>query len=230
MVLEASDLAQIKSIIESLLIVSGDPLCMEDIHETLQEKWTLTIPEIVAVINTLKEEYQAGSRGLQITEIAEKFQICTNSQNADWVKKYLKIKNAEGLTKPALETIAIIAYRQPITKLEIEGIRGVNVDGVLKKLLDKGLIKTRGKKEMLGHPFLYVTTEKFLDYFGLSSTDDLPKREELQLRSSKLPNIDDSAKPAISPGDKAESVDGPVIENDKVPNETEETPAENRQD
>jgi segregation and condensation protein B len=179
MTIEPNDLKKIKSIIESILIVSAEPLSVEDIKKTVGESWEITPKEIYLLLQELKTEYVETLRGYQIAEIAEKFQLCTDPQNADWVKKFLQVKNAEGLSKPALETLAIIAYRQPITKLEIEGIRGVNVDGMIKKLIEKSLIKTRGKKEILGHPFLYVTTEKFLEYFGLRSLDDLPQKEEL---------------------------------------------------
>lgn len=182
---EASDIQRIKSILESLLIVAAEPVTSEEFKKTLEGTWEITSKDIDQWIGELKAQYKGETRGWQITEIAGKYQLCTESQNADWVKKFLEIKNAEGLSKPALETLAIIAYRQPITKLEIEGIRGVNIDGMLKKLLDKGLVKTRGRKEILGHPFLYVTTEKFLEYFGLRSLDDLPQKEELKIVSPK---------------------------------------------
>jgi segregation and condensation protein B len=205
MTIEPNDLKKIKSIIESILIVSAEPLSVEDIRKTVGESWEITPKEIYLLLQELKTEYLETLRGYQIAEIAEKFQLCTDPQNADWVKKFLQVKNAEGLSKPALETLAIIAYRQPITKLEIEGIRGVNVDGMIKKLIEKSLIKTRGKKEILGHPFLYVTTEKFLEYFGLRSLDDLPQKEELTRlipsRESSSPKLEEvkSEQPSETP-------------------------------
>ncbi|MBI1884197.1 MAG: SMC-Scp complex subunit ScpB [Chlamydiae bacterium] len=176
----ADDLKRIKSIMESLLVVASEAITVDEIQETLEEGFRLTHQDIAALLEELKIEYVQNQRGYQITEIGGKYQLCTESQNADWVKKFLQVKHAEGLSKPALESLAIIAYRQPITKVEIEGIRGVNVDGVLKKLIEKGLVRTQGKKDIMGHPFLYVTTERFLDYFGLKSLDDLPQREELR--------------------------------------------------
>ena len=188
---EPADIQRIKSILESLLLVASEPLTYDDIKNTLASSWQMTTKEILDLMTELREGYEAALHGFQITEIAGKFQICTDPKNAEWVKQFLRVRNAEGLSKPALETLAIIAYRQPITKLEVEGIRGVNVDGVLKKLCDKGLIRTRGKKEILGHPFLFVTTEKFLEYFGLRSLEDLPQKEELngsQLKERKDPD------------------------------------------
>lgn len=185
MPLQETDKKRIKSIIESIFIVAAEPLSYAELKETIEGEWDVNAQEMESLIHELQNEYLQDLRGFQISEIAGKYQLCTASQNADWVKSYLRVKNAEGLSKPALETLAVIAYRQPITKVEIEGIRGVNVDGVLKKLTEKGLIKTRGKKEVLGHPFLYVTTEKFLEYFGLKNLEELPQKDELKLGESK---------------------------------------------
>ncbi len=179
--IQEQDIVKIKSIIESLLVVSGEPLSIDEIKSSLDQEWDISTQEITDLLEALKAEYASGNHGFQIMEIAGKLQFCTHPQNAEWVKRLLQVRNSEGLSKPALETLAIIAYRQPITKVEIEGIRGVNADGVLKKLTDKGLIRTRGRKEVLGHPFLYGTTERFLEYFGLKSLNDLPQKEELKV-------------------------------------------------
>ncbi|MBI1869871.1 MAG: SMC-Scp complex subunit ScpB [Chlamydiae bacterium] len=173
-----------KSILESILMVAAEPVSLQDIQETFEGEMEISSLEILAFIEELKIEYLSQMRGYQITEVAGKYQLCTDPQNAQWVKKFLQAAHAEGLSKPALETLAIIAYRQPLTKLEMEGIRGVNVDGVLKKLTDKGLIRTRGKKDIMGHPFLYVTTERFLEYFGLKSLEDLPQKQELSFKKT----------------------------------------------
>jgi segregation and condensation protein B len=194
MPVEASDIQRIKSIIESLMIVAAEPILADEIHKTLSESYEITLKEIVQIIEELSAQYKAEGRGFQISEIAEKYQLCTDPQNAEWVKNFLQVKNSERLSKPALETLAIIAYRQPITKLEVEVIRGVNVDGVLKKLTEKGLIRTKGKKDILGHPFMFVTTEKFLEYFGLKSLEELPRKEELKPLKEKAEKIEE-AKP-----------------------------------
>ena len=177
--MDISEKSKLRSIIESLMIVSSDLVSAEEIRAVIQKDWPLTTAEIRAALYELQKDYEVSQRGLRIVEIAEKFQLCTSPENAEWVKRYLQEKNVEKLSKPALETLAIIAYRQPLTKLEMEGIRGVNVDGVMKKLLDRGLIAARGRREILGHPNLYVTTDKFLEYFGLKNLDDLPQRSEL---------------------------------------------------
>jgi segregation and condensation protein B len=111
-------------------------------------------------------------------KVAGGYQMCSNPENEQWIKKLYQEKNKQKLSIASLETLAIIAYKQPITRLEIEAIRGVNTEGVLKHLLELGLIKTEGRKEVVGRPFMYITTRKFLEYFGLNSLKDLPKLEE----------------------------------------------------
>ena len=112
--------------------------------------------------------------------------MCANSANEEWIKKLYKERNKQKLSRASLETLAIIAYRQPITRLEIEEIRGVDSSGVIHHLLDLELISIRGKKEVPGRPFLYVTTKKFLEYFGLNSLEDLPNLEEFSQINKEL--------------------------------------------
>jgi segregation and condensation protein B len=166
---------QIKSIIESLLFVSEKPLLLEQIKEVLEGADTV---EIRALINELKSEYEQRDSGVNIVEIAGGFQMCTSGSSAPYLKKFYKIKHAERLTGATLETLAIIAYKQPVTRLDIESLRGVNVDGVMRNLLDKGLVRIAGRKNSPGRPFVYGTTRQFLEYFGLKSLDELPKIEE----------------------------------------------------
>lgn len=104
--------------------------------------------------------------------------MCSSPDNENWVKKMYQERTKQKLSVAALETLAIIAYKQPITRVEVEAIRGVNVDNVAKKLTDSGLIKIGGHKDVIGRPFLYVTTRKFLEYFGINSLKDLPKLED----------------------------------------------------
>jgi segregation and condensation protein B len=166
---------QLKSIIESLLFVSEKPLMLEQIKDVLEDVDTVTIRTL---ISELKSEYEQKKRGINIVEIAGGFQMCTSQSSAPYLKKFYKIKHAEKLTKPTLETLAIIAYKQPVTRLDIETIRGVNVDGVIKSLVDKGLIRITGRRDTSGRPFVYGTTRQFLEYFGLKSLDELPKIEQ----------------------------------------------------
>ena len=164
----------IKSIIESLLFINERPLTINELAEVIGiDKKT-----IEANIEELIEEFRNRNSGICIVKVAGGYQMCSNPENEQWIRKLYQEKNKQKLSTAALETLAIIAYKQPITRLEIESIRGVNVDGVLKHLLELGLIKTEGRKEVIGRPFLYITTRKFLEYFGLNSLKDLPKLEE----------------------------------------------------
>ncbi|MEC4676205.1 MAG: SMC-Scp complex subunit ScpB [Nitrospirota bacterium] len=164
-----------KSIIESLLFVTGEPLTLPVIknitglHET----------EIRQVLDDLIREYREQNRGVLIIEIANGYQMMTNPDNAQWVKKLRNTSASSRLSMPALETLAIIAYNQPIIKAELELIRGVNSDGVIKTLLDRRLIKIMGRKEVPGKPLLYGTTREFLQYFGLKDLSELPTLKEL---------------------------------------------------
>jgi len=164
----------IKSIIESLLFINEKPITINELVEAIGvDKKT-----IETNIEELIEEFKNRNSGICILKVAGGYQMCSNPENEQWVKKLYQEKNKQKLSSASLETLAIIAYKQPITRLEIEAIRGVNVEGILKHLLELGLIKTEGRKEVIGRPFLYITTRKFLEYFGLNSLKELPKLEE----------------------------------------------------
>jgi segregation and condensation protein B len=165
---------RIKSIIESLLFINEKPLGLEELKQVIE----VDKKEIEKYIEELSQEYQKRSAGICIVKVAGGYQMCSLPDNEPWVKKMYKEKYKYKLSSAALETLAIIAYKQPITRMEIEAIRGVNVDGVIRHLLDLGLIKIGGRKKVVGRPFMYITTRKFLEYFGLNSLDDLPKLEE----------------------------------------------------
>lgn len=164
-----------KEIIEALLFASERPLGLAEIEEVLDETNADSIKELIAKLN---QEYQATGRSFKISEVAGGFQLATEPEYSPWLKKLYKSRLREKLTRPSLETMAIVAYRQPVTKPDIEGIRGVNVDGVVSTLLDRGLIKILGRKETVGRPLIYGTTRQFLEHFGLGSLNDLPKPEE----------------------------------------------------
>lgn len=165
----------LKSVIEALLFVSEKPLTIERIKNVLDN---LDSAQIRALIEELKSEYEKSERGLRIFEVAGGFQIITAPSFAPFLKKFFKERHTEKLSKPALETLAIIAYKQPLTRLEIELLRNVNVDGVMKSLLEKNLIRISGRKKAPGRPIVYGTTRQFLEYFGLKSLEELPKMEE----------------------------------------------------
>jgi segregation and condensation protein B len=169
------DLKERISMIEAMLFVSGEPITLASI------KGVLDIPEddIKKAIDELMADYRERDRGLLILEIAQGYQMVTNPLYAKLLRKFTSAATSNKLSMPALETLAIVAYKQPLIKAEIEQIRGVNSDGVIKSLLDKRLIKIVGQKEAPGKPMLYGTTKDFLQYFGLKDLTELPTLKEL---------------------------------------------------
>ncbi len=161
---------QKKAIIEALLFVAGEPITINNIARTTE----IQESEIRELMQELISEYRERNSGILIMEIAEGYQMLTNPEYGIWVKRFKNISHSNRLSQAALETLSIIAYKQPITKLEIDQLRGVNSDGAIKSLYEKRLIKIVGKKESPGRPFLYGTTREFLQYFGLKNLTDLP--------------------------------------------------------
>jgi segregation and condensation protein B len=164
------------NILESLLFSSDAPLTVPRIREIIPE---LKPKEIEGAVTTLNEQYQKSGRTFEIREIAGGYQLFTLPEYSDYIDKLSQTKQRSRLTQKALETVAIIAYKQPLTKHEIEEIRGVNVDGVMKTLLSRNLVTISGRAKAPGSPFLYITTRRFLDYFGLKALEDLPKLKEI---------------------------------------------------
>jgi len=165
-----------KRIIEALLFVSDKPISIDTLRDLLKDADAV---EVRGIIEELNGEYASSGRSFNIKEIAGGFQMLTDPIYSKWISLLYK-KPADKLSGPALETLAIIAYRQPITRSEIEAIRGVNVDGVLHTLEERQLIRTRGRLDAPGRPILYGTTSEFLQHFGLKSLDELPKLKEFQ--------------------------------------------------
>ena len=149
--------------------------------------------EIAAALEELKIEYIQEQRAFQIIEKAEGWQLATDPAFARWVRQLFSAPKPARLSAPALETLAIIAYRQPITRADVEAVRGVNIDGVLQTLMERGLVKIAGRAEIPGRPLLYETTRFFLDHFGLRTLDELPNVEEL--RKHNLPVASPRAQP-----------------------------------
>jgi len=177
------DRTQAKNIIEAMLFVSDKPLFLNEIKGVMEG---FDASHVKDVILELAKEYEDAQRSFNIKEIAGGFQIVTDPLLAPWLKKLYKTSGADRLTGPSLETLAIVAYKQPVTKPEIETIRGVNVDGVLKTLIEKSLVRIAGRRETVGRPILYGTTQKFLQYFGLSSLEELPKLEEFHITENDI--------------------------------------------
>ena len=156
--------------------------------------------EVAAAIEQLKTEYVEQGRAFQLIEKAEGWQLATDPKYAPWVRQLFPAPKPARLSAPALETLAIIAYRQPITRADVEAVRGVNIDGVLQTLMERGLVKIAGRAEIPGRPLLYETTQFFLDHFGLRDLDELPNVEELRKRdlpvAPPVAGIDDAGGPA----------------------------------
>ncbi|HKZ72217.1 MAG TPA: SMC-Scp complex subunit ScpB [Nitrospirota bacterium] len=175
---------EIKGIIEALLFISGEPLSLDRIKAVLALSEAKNVLEevdkgkIKSILWELQQEYDMRLSGIRIVEVAGGFQFVTPPELSQWVKKLKKIKQSARLTKPSLETLAIIAYKQPLVKAEIEDIRGVDSAGVIKGLLDKRFVKIIGRKDLPGRPILYATTKEFLQYFGLKDISDLPTLKE----------------------------------------------------
>lgn len=169
------DNIEAKKIVEALIFAAERSLSINQIREVLEN---VGAEKIKAIVEELNREYSAQQRSFTIKEVAGGYIHSTKPEFAPWLGKLYQKTRSEKLSRPALESLAIVAYRQPITRVEIEDIRGVNVDGVIRKLLEKSLIKICGRKELPGRPFCYGTTNEFLELFGLKSLENLPKLEE----------------------------------------------------
>ena len=187
----------IKKIVEALLFVSQKPLTIDDLRQALDG---LKEDEIKKTIEELREDYTKDERSFGIAELAGGYQIVTNPEFAPWISKLFR-RDEMRLSAPSLETLAIIAYKQPLTRSEIEKIRGVNVEGVLKTLVDKNLIKIRGRKDAPGRPITYGTTDEFLKRFGLKGLEHLPKLYDFKEHDLEFDNEDKRLKVKIEKGD-----------------------------
>ncbi|MCK5427048.1 MAG: SMC-Scp complex subunit ScpB [Thermodesulfovibrionia bacterium] len=176
-----------KSVIEALLFISADPLTSDTLTKILE----LDKKEIERLMGELINEYQLKNAGIFIAEIAGGVQMVTNPVCAPWIKKLLTADISTRITQQSLETLAIISYKQPITKAEIEAIRGVNSDGVVKTLLERRLVKILGRKEAPGRPLMYGTTKEFLQQFGLRDLSELPTLKEFR-------EVVDAAEPLLT--------------------------------
>lgn len=158
--------------LEAVLFAAGEPVSVAELADLLQ----LDKPQVWELVSVLKQSYEAESRGLMLREIAGCFQLVTKPVYYSILLDLGRKKEVK-LTNASLETLAIVAFKQPVTRAEMEAIRGVKVDGVLNTLLDLGLVAEAGRKKALGNPILYATTEKFLMVFGLNSLEELPPLE-----------------------------------------------------
>src|SRR5712692_10467773 len=180
-------------VIEALLFSAQTPLSAKEMVDVIKragqaeelprnEFAKVRESEVAAALEELKIEYGQQERAFQLVEKAEGWQLATDPAYANWVRQLFPAPKPARLTAPALETLAIIAYRQPITRPDVEAVRGVAIDGVLQTLMERGLVKISGRAEVPGRPLLYETTQFFLDHFGLRNLDELPNVEELRTR------------------------------------------------
>ena len=169
------DPAQLRAIVESLVFASPEPLSLKALCRVLADE---PKDDIVAALDAVRETY-AERPGLHLVEVAGGYQITTRPELHEWVRRLFHERSTQKLSVAALETLSVVAYKQPITQAEIAEIRGVNVSGVLSTLLERHLVKIVGRKNVVGRPFLYGTTREFLLRFGLKDVTDLPRVEDM---------------------------------------------------
>jgi segregation and condensation protein B len=180
-------------VIEALLFSAQKPLTIRELADALRSagesdelspnEWArVKEAEIAGALGHLKVDYIQNNRGFQLAERADGWQLVSHPDCARWVKQLFPATKPARLSPPALETLAIIAYRQPITRADVEAVRGVTVEGVLQNLMERGLVKISGRADAPGRPLVYATTQFFLEHFGLRDLDELPNAEELRTR------------------------------------------------
>ena len=188
---------ELKYVIEALLFASERPLTIEQIKQAFSAEGvrlpdgqgsasggdeSVSAEDVSASLEALRSDYENQGRGFRLFGIAGGFQLVTDPRFGPYLKKFYQEREKKRLSQASLETLSVIAYRQPVTRADIEFIRGVNVDGAIKTLLEKGLVKIVGRKEVPGRPMLYSTTKEFLDHFGLSAVKDLPSLAEYNFK------------------------------------------------
>ncbi len=205
----------LSQVIEALLFSAQKPLPAGEVVSAIKgagdedelipnEFSRTTEAQVAAALEQLKIEYMEQNRAFQLVEKAEGWQLVSDPAYAPWVRQLFPAAKPARLTPPSLETLAIVAYRQPITRADVEAVRGVAVDGVLQSLMERGLVKIAGRAEVPGRPLLYETTQFFLEHFGLRDLDELPNAEELRRRYLPSASSAKHAAPAESPSPPAE--------------------------
>ena len=167
---------EIKSIVEAILLACEKPLSIDQLKQAFEKD--INADELRDCLGQLKEEYEAQARGFRLAELAGGWQLITDAVLGPYLKRFFQSREKKKLSQGALETLSVVAYKQPATRADIEFIRGVNVDGALKSLLEKRLVRIVGRKEVPGRPMLFGTTREFLDHFGLNALQELPSLTE----------------------------------------------------
>ena len=215
---------ELKRIIEALLFSAERPLALKEIRQIIVEATDDEHPgtvegfrnvreaQIIVALEEVKVEFDTQARAFQLVEIAGGWRLMSRPEYAPWLKKLLDEARSHRLSQPALETLSIVALRQPISRADIAGIRGVEVDGVIRSLLERDLITITGRSEAPGRPLLYGTTQRFLEHFGLRNLDDMPKATELRAQAAALKTAE--AKATAAPAAAETVTTTPVPENE----------------
>ncbi len=169
---------EIKSIIEAIMFAYSEPISIKELNNAINEE--LSSKEIEIMLNNLIEDYKENNRGIQIIKLQDKYQMCTNKEYSSFVKNILEPKRKKTLSQATLEALTIIAYKQPITKVELEEIRGVKSDKVIQTLLENELIYEAGRLDKIGKPIIFRTTDEFLKLLNIEKLEDLPSIENYE--------------------------------------------------
>jgi segregation and condensation protein B len=211
-----TDMPTPKQILEAVLFASDVPVGLPVLTQVLGDR---SAPEVRALLAEMAASYEREERGVVLSEIAGGFQLLSRKECAPWVEQMLRSRRKIRLSKPALESLAIVAYRQPITKVEVDSIRGVDSAGVLHTLLERNLVTIKGRSKGVGRPLLYVTTPEFLGYMGINEITDLPELKEvapLLEERERLSDEGEGAEQASAPSAETEgedaAADAPEVE------------------
>ena len=175
------------AVVGAILFASGEAVPPKEIAAAVKD---VSVQDVRTAIETLEQQYSSNQAGLRLEWVAGGVRLCTRPEVADWVRQFFRQRHRTRLSPAALETLAIVAYRQPVTAPEIQAIRGKDPQGPLKNLLEKKLLKLLGKKKVVGNPLLYGTSKEFLVHFGLNTLSDLPSMEEFDRFVGGLDNVD----------------------------------------
>ena len=211
---------ELKKIVEALLFSAERPLSVKELRQIIAEATDDEHPEnvdgyrdvrdaeIISALDAVKIDFDMQQRSFQLVEIGGGWRLMSRPEYAPWLKKLLDEARPHRLSQPALETLSIVALRQPISRADVAGIRGVEVDGVIRSLLERDLITITGRSEAAGRPLLYGTTQRFLEHFGLRNLDDMPKATELRAQAAALQTAE--AKATAEPGATPASTESPT--------------------
>ncbi|MDR1695065.1 MAG: SMC-Scp complex subunit ScpB [Endomicrobium sp.] len=217
------EISEVKQVLEALLFVSERPLSLKELKDIVKEDYP-DGANLENILNELKTEYENMNKPYEIKFVAEGWTFATKTNFSPWIKKLLKEKNVLKLSPSALETLAMIAYKQPVTRAEIDEIRGVESSGVIDTLLERKLIKIVGRKETLGRPLLYGTTQEFLKHFGLAHLSELPLIENVPKEAQQTENLPEPELPFENNGEgDAKEADSDKSESGSAAAETSET-------